>query len=425
MTVTAGELARRLQIARQACLMTQDEASRRVGVSRSTLAQIETGHRAVSSLELDRFAQLYGRDMREFVADSLREEDALVSLFRRHPTVACDEPTREGLGKCLMLARETTSIEKLLGIDRQLACVATYPMPAPQSRREAACQGDVAASEERRRIGLGESPLPDITDLLESQGIRTAHTLLPEDVCGLTLDDPQVGVLVACNSRHDVLRRRFWHAHEYAHVVLDREQGGTACRTGARSALIEVRASAFAASFLMPAEGSRRFIHAYAKGRPGRDRIDVYDEAGVVHAEGRSAPGTQAVQMYDVVLMAQHFGVSCSAVIHRLHNLRVINGPRLSTLQEQNRRGVGVHVSALLGAPRLDHRPARDARRGRLVALAMEAFRREWITRAKLRELAALADIDDVCLERVIEEVGIGEPEPAEVVLPEFRASRN
>ena len=222
-----------------------------------------------------------------------------------------------------------------------------------------------------------------------------------------------------------MLRRRFWHAHEYAHVVLDREPGGTACRTGARSALIEVRANAFAASLLMPAEGSRQFIHAYAKGRPGRDRIDVYDEAGVVHAEGRSTPGTQTVQMYDVVLMAQHFGVSCSAAIHRLHNLRLINGTGLSTLQEQDRRGVGVHVSALIGVPGHDHEPARDKRRGRLVALAMEAFRRERITRAKLRELAALADIDDVCLERAIEEIGIGEPEPAEVVLPEFRASRN
>ena len=405
--------------------MTQDEASRRLGVSRSTLAQIETGHRAVSSLELDRFAHLYGRDMREFVADSPREEDALLGLFRRYPNVAWDEPTREGLRGCLTLAREITNLEKLLGIDRHLACVATYPMPAPQSRIEAAWQGDVAASGERRRLGLGESPLADTTDLLEGQGVRTAHSMLPEDIRGLTLDDPQAGVFVACNSRHHVLRRRFWHAHEYAHVVLDREEGGTVCCTGARSTLREVRANAFAASFLMPAQGSRQFIQAYAKGRPSRDQLDVYDEADVLHAEGRSAPGTQAIQMYDVVLMAHHFGVSCSAAIHRLRNLRLINGPGLATLQEQERRGVGVHVSALLGVPRLDHQPARDERRGRLVALAMEACRRDQITRAKLRELAALIEIDDVCLQWVIEEAGIGEPEPAEVVLPEFRTSTN
>ena len=425
MTVTAGELARRLQIARQACLMTQDEASRRVGVSRSTLAQIETGQRAVSSLELDRIAYLYGRDMREFVADSPREEDGLVGLFRRHPQVTWDEPIREGLRRCLILARETTNLERLLGIDRHLACVATYPMPAPQSRIEATWQGDVAASGERRRLGLGESPLPDVADLLESQGVRTAQPLLPEDVGGLTLADPGAGVFVASNSRHGVLRRRFSHAHQYAHVVLDREQGGTVCCKGERQTLLEVRANAFAASFLMPDRGARQFIHAHAKGRPSRDRIDVYDEAGVLHAEGRSAPGTQTVQMYDVVLMAQHFGVSLPAAIHRLRNLRLVNEPRLSTLQEQDRRGVGVHLSALLGVPGLDREPARDKRRGRFVALAMEAHRRDQITRARLRELAALAEIDDICLERVLEEIGIGEPEPAEVVLPEFRASRN
>lgn len=405
--------------------MTQADASRRLGVSRSTLAQIETGRRAVSSLELDRFAQLYGRDIREFVADSCRDEDALAALFDRYPQVAWDQATREGLRKCLIPARETTHIEKLLGIDRHLACVSTCPMPAPQSRMEAAWQGDVAASGERRRLGLGESPLPDLTDLLESQRVRTAQSLLPEDVDGLTLVDPEAGVFVASNSRHGVLQRRFSHAHQCAHIVLDREHGGTVCCTGARSTLIEVRANAFAASFLMPDQGARQFIHAYAKGRPSRDRIDVYDEAGVVHAEGRSAPGAQAVQIYDVVLMAQHFGVSCSAAIHRLHNLRLINGPEFSTLQEQDRRGVGVRLAALLGAPGMNHEPACDKRRGRLMALAMEACRRERITRARLRELATLVDIDDICLERITEEIEIGEPEPADVVLPDFRASRN
>ena len=418
MTVTSDELARRLHVARQASLMTQEDASRRLGISRSTLAQIETGRRAVSSLELDRFAHLYGRDIREFVADSCRDEDALAALFRRQPKVAWDRATREGLRKCLILARETTNIEKLLGIDRHLACVATCPMPAPKSRIEAAWQGDVAASGERRRLGLGESPLPDVADLLESQGVRTAQPPLPEDVGGLTLADPGAGVFVASNSRHGVLRRRFSHAHQYAHVVLDREQGGTVCCKGERHTLLEVRANAFAASFLMPDRGARQFIHAHAKGRPSRDQLDVYDEAGVLHAEGRSAPGTQAVQMYDVVLMAQHFGVSLSAAIHRLRNLRLVNEPGLSTLQEQDRRGVGVHVSALLGVPGLDREPARDKRRGRFVALAMEACRRDQITRARLRELAALIDIDDGCLQRVIEEIGIGEPEPAGVVLP-------
>jgi transcriptional regulator with XRE-family HTH domain len=425
MTVTSGELARRLHVARRDSLMTQADASRRLGVSRSTLAQIETGRRSVSGLELDRFAQLYGRDIRELVADSCRHEDALAVLFQSHPRVAWDQATREGLRKCLILARETTNIEKLLGIGRHFTCVATCPMPAPQSRIEAVWQGDVAAGRERQRLGFGESPLPDTTELLEGQGVRTAHTRLPDDICGLALDDPQAGVFVAGNSRHDVLRRRFWHVHEYAHVVLDREQGGTVCCTRARSTLLEVRANAFAASFLMPERGSRQFIHAYAKGRPSRDRIDVYDEAGVVHAEGRSAPGTQAIQIYDVVLLAQHFGVSCSAAIHRLHNLRLINGPGLSTLQEQDRRGVGVRLSALLGMPGLDHEPACDKHRGRLVTLAIEACRRERITRAKLRELAALVDIDDICLERIIEEIEVGEPEPAEVVVPEFRASRN
>jgi hypothetical protein len=36
---------------------------------------IEAGNRSVSSLELDRLAYLFGRDMREFVAESFQDED--------------------------------------------------------------------------------------------------------------------------------------------------------------------------------------------------------------------------------------------------------------------------------------------------------------------------------------------------------------
>ncbi len=81
------ELGRRLRVAREACRMNQKAVAQRLGVSRSTVAQMELGNRAVMSLELDRLATLYARDIRDFMADNFLEEDALSAPFRAHPDV--------------------------------------------------------------------------------------------------------------------------------------------------------------------------------------------------------------------------------------------------------------------------------------------------------------------------------------------------
>ena len=88
MPVSQKELGQRLQAARDACRMTQEEVAHHLRVSCSTVTQMELGNRAITSLELERLAYLFGRDMREFFAEEFHEEDALVALFRAHPDVA-------------------------------------------------------------------------------------------------------------------------------------------------------------------------------------------------------------------------------------------------------------------------------------------------------------------------------------------------
>ncbi|EQD30852.1 transcriptional regulator, XRE family, partial [mine drainage metagenome] len=59
MPITQQELGRRLKTAREAIGLTQDDVAARLDVSRSAIAQMELGNRAVSSLELDRLAHIY------------------------------------------------------------------------------------------------------------------------------------------------------------------------------------------------------------------------------------------------------------------------------------------------------------------------------------------------------------------------------
>ena len=404
MPITQEELARRLRLARDACGLTQEAVAQHLGVSRPAIAQLELGNRAVSSLELDGLAYLYGRDIREFLADDFREEDALVALFRLHPDVSSQEDVQAGLRASMEMGRELTNLERLLGIERDRPALPAYPQRAPHSKWEAVQQGEQVAIEERRRLQLGNAPLPDVAEILESQGVRTAQRTLPDELSGLTLFDERIGPFVVVNDRdpgHRRLRRRFSYAHEYCHVVLDRGQKGAISRSSDRDTHIEVRANAFAAAILMPREGVLEYVERLGKGRPSRLQTLVFDEGEAQRVEARPAPGSQALQMHDVVLVAHHFGTSRLAALYRMKNVGLLTQSELETLKDQETSGVGREYEQLLGLGQ-DDETAESEFRHRFMALALEAFRRDEITLSKLRKLAEMVEVPAQDLDAVI-----------------------
>ena len=422
MPVTPEELARRLRAAREACDLTQEDVARHLGVSRPTVAQLELGNRGVTSIELDKLAYLYGRDIREFLAEEFSAEDALLVMFRSQADVADPEPVVEGLRRCMALGREITNLERMLGVDRT-ATLTDYGLSAPRTRWEAIQHGDRVAAAERRRLGLGTAALPNVAELLEAQGVRTAQVSLPDNVSGVTLVSPEMGSLVVANLEHGFPRRRFSYAHEYCHVLLDRAQRTAVSRAQDRDNVLEVRANAFAASFLMPADGVQEFVEGLAKGRPSRLRADVFDvfDAEPLRAEGRPEPGSQSIQLYDVVLLAHHFNVSRIAALYRLKNLKLVNQPEFDTLRQEEEGGAGRAMSGLLRLEEADSEAARWEFRGRFLALGFEALRRDLITRSKLAELAGMVDVSREQLEPVLSDIGIEDSEDgATALLPEF-----
>lgn len=427
MPVSQKELGRRLRAIREACQMTQEEVAHDLGLSRSSVAQMELGNRAITGLELEHLAFLFGRDLREFFAEEFQEEDALVALFRAHPDVAGQPEVVDTLRRCLALGREVTNLERLLGIDRDLRAIASYPLPVHRSRWEAVQQGERVSQAERHRLQLGLAPLANMTELLETQGVRTAQIDFPEDISGVTLIEPSVGLFVVANRRHHLLRRRFSFAHEYAHVLLDRKRRGTISRVADRDSLSEVRANAFAANFLMPEEGVWQFITALGKGSPSRrhaevfgDSVEVLGNSGVVRALSRTDPRSQDIQLYDVVHLAHHFGVSRLAALYRFHNLGFVTEAELERLKAQEEAGRGKEVATLLDLPEPDHGTARDEFRHRFLSLALEAFRQGAITHAKLQELTQMLGVRRGPLARLLSDMGLSDrEEEGDVLLPE------
>ena len=134
MPLTKEELGRRIRSARESCGLTQEQLGEAVELSRIPISQIEAGSRSVSSIELDRIANVVGRDIKAFFTDAFVEQDALAALFRTEAQLAEQTELRHALQDCLALGREMTNLERLLEIDRAQLRAAVYERPAPNSR---------------------------------------------------------------------------------------------------------------------------------------------------------------------------------------------------------------------------------------------------------------------------------------------------
>ena len=394
MTLTREELGRRIRSARESCGLTQEQLGEPASLSRLAIGQIESGARSVSSLELDRIAYAVGRDIKSFFADAFVEQDALAALFRSDDELAQQAGLVKALQDSLALGREMTTLERLLGIDRAQLLTATYDLPAPKSRWEAILQGQKVAAEERQRLGMGMAPAGDLAGMLESHGVRAGFVSLPANISGLTLADVNIGVFVVVNAGHVAVRQRFSLAHEYAHVLMDRDRSGAISRAENRTELLEVRANAFAAELLMPADGVAQFVHGLGKGAQSRSQVAVFDESEAVQVEQRATPGSQDIQLYDAVLLAHHFDSSRIATLYRLKNMKLIDDSEFQRLKNEEDKGAGNTIAGFLAVRDADlGQSSRDDFRRRFMGLALEAYRRDEITKAKLTELAAMVEL--------------------------------
>ena len=391
MPLTQQEIGRRLRLAREAAGLTQEQVAERVTLSRSAIAQMELGNRAVNSIELDRLAFLYGRDIRDFFSEEFAKDDSLGALFRANQDLADRPATADALKRCVAAGRELSNLERLVGVPNEFPAAVRYMVPELKSRYDAIRQGASLAEQERRRLNIGDAPIEDIADLLERQGIRTGLIELPDDVSGLTFVDRHIGPFAVINRNEHITRRNFSFAHEYAHVLADRDAHGIISRTSDRAGLREVRANAFAANFLLPEAGVRQFLAELGKGGESRLLAETpVDDDQAIALEARGTSATHDIQLHHVALLAHHFGISRVMALYRLRNLQILSERDVRILLEQERSGKGREVARLLDLPEPDHLTERNRFRHRFLSLALEAFNREHITRSKLEELFSM-----------------------------------
>ncbi len=305
-------------------------------------------------------------------------------------------------------------MERLLGLSPSSTFLVNYGLGAPSSRWEAVKQGSYLAGQERNRLDLGASPVWEIADIIARQGVRVTEYDMPNAVSGLFFHSEGTGFAIVVNRCHSLSRRLFSYAHEYCHLLADRDRFGGISHAGNRSELAEVRANAFAAHFLMSEPGVRSFLKAVGKGEGTRQNLEIYDEWEEVSAQKRMPAGSQEVRVHDVVGLSHHFGTSYEAALYQLLNLRIIRRDNFEALWE-NREAQGA-IRRALRIPEWNEGFHYDLAE-QLLSLGFEAYRREEISRGKLIELAERAGVDREEIEEALHDAQ-PLPEPIEAILP-------
>jgi Zn-dependent peptidase ImmA (M78 family)/transcriptional regulator with XRE-family HTH domain len=399
MSIDLKELGRRLRRLRENRGYTQEEIADILRIPRSSVVQLESGNRSLDSIELMKLSGELGFDPRDLFGEELSEErDSVTTLFRAEPGIAADKKVSHAISRWSALCRQYTDLERLVGADRTFVSPVRYDMPEPRNKWEAIQQGTVVAGHERSRLRLGTGPVPELREIIEGQGVRVGSLPLDDSISGLFLADQRTGLSILVNSVQSEQRRLFSVAHEYSHLLFDRDRKGIVSRLPDREESIEVRANSFAAAFLMPESGVREFLWGVGKSHDIPTLQEVYDEEGdAVRAQRRGPAQPMGLQFYDVAHLAFYFGVSYEAALWRLKALQIVSEEERESLAQK--QAAASAFRRVLGERYAAHRQRFDRREDtfqhKLLSMALEAYRVGQISRAKLKEIAAEVEVSD------------------------------
>ena len=368
-------LGHRLQEARKARGLTQQQAADTLAVARTTVTALEKGDRRVRPDELIQLARLYARPVSSLVGSREPVADFAVQFRSGQGSdrpQQIEEEQDQAVQDFQTLCEDYLYLETLNGTRMQQSYPPQYVIDGIPTEDAA----ENVASAERNRLGLGDGPVLRLREILENDvGIRVFYDILPSRVAGAFSYTEELGGCVLVNARHPEERRRWSMAHEYGHFLTSRFRSElTILGAFERVPASERFADAFARSMLMPAPGLLRRFHQIAQ-----------------ESEGR-------VTAAEVCRIAHYYFVSVEAMMLRLEELRLL--PRGAW---ERLRGRGFKVREAQEQLGLASIPRDDGFLPlRYKFLAVRAYEEGNLTEG---ELARLLRVDRVSARRVVQEL--------------------
>lgn len=324
-------LGQRIAEARKARGKTQEEVAKFLGYSRPTYIAIEKGERPAKADEIIRLAAFFGRS----VHDLVRPTEPLVDLQPHLRAVAqkMKDPDEAALAVAIdefqRLAEDYRELERMMKAPLRF----NYPPELTlNSRIDPAALAEGESLRERRRLGLGDQPVPNLRAMLEWEvGLRIFYWDLPSSIAGMYACTTDLGCCILVNRKHPPERRRVSMLHEYGHLLVDRYKPGIDYLTmPGRKPVNERFAEAFGLCFLMPASSVRQRFH------------DIVSS-------------TNDFQVADLRRLSHYYFVSVEAMALRLEQLSLISKGSWQFLKES--KFAPKQAAELLG---LDPQPIND-----------------------------------------------------------------
>ena len=331
----AAQLGDRLRAARDRRGLSQQAVADALGLPRTAVTNMETGARAVSTLEITKLADLYGQTPAYFLSpNEAKAEDLFVVLHRVLPRDRGSAGDRSARSAAFSISIGKGPVCAAFSIKRRSKPSRTMRASFHRSVMPFA-KAKLVAQEERRRLRLGTAPIVNAAETISEQGVwtggdrpagwpfrpvrepsfdRPGDPGEQEPPAESDVDSPtRTNTPMRCSTAARRSRRR-------------------AARM--RRQLAEKRANAFAAAFLMPTEGVADHLRQLDKGSPSRRSQTLFDVANdsMMEAELRTRPGSQSITYQDVASLARRFGVSYEAAVWRLKSLGHIGAGETTAL---------------------------------------------------------------------------------------------
>lgn len=286
-----GILGSKLRIERENLGLTQEDLGKAVGLSSEFISLLELGKRMPSLDSLKSIAEFLKKDVSYF----LREKETAFNRLLNQKTV--NAQAKSELNRFRKYCDDYLKLEEAAG--RRLELAPAY----------AHLSAERLAIEERRRLGLGDSPIRDIFLLVEMNGLRIYRQSLSEDckISGIFIFfEIKEAAFAMINKNLSESEQTFVAAHEYYHYLRDRYA----------DPIID-NPDVFMEEYVSLYHPREKFAQTFAR----RFLMPPTKVKAVIEKDMRS----NRLGFEDVVYLKRYFGVSTIAMLQTLREIELID----------------------------------------------------------------------------------------------------
>lgn len=297
------QLGKLLQQARKQRGMTQEDAAKLIEASRTTMIAIEKGDRRLKPAELIKLARAYGKSVSDFVRQRPIVEPFDVqfrAIYRRNEEE--EERIKPYILQLEELCQNYLELEQIM----KSPLPRNYPPEYAVGGMPIEATAEAIANQERQRLGLGDSPIGMLRDILEiSVGLRIFYLPMPGKYSEIYSYNEKLGGCIGINAYHPEERRRWSLAHGYLHFLAHRHKSvfdfENLKEQYQRMPESEQLAEAFSKYFLMPTSSLLKQFNQRCQANQG----------------GKFTPT-------DLFTIAHYYGVSVMAMTLRLEEMKLL-----------------------------------------------------------------------------------------------------